>query len=137
MTNTMIQNLKRFLLVGGSGFCVDAALTFLFIQYGGLWPLWARVLSFACVIPYTWWLNRTFTFHQDTPPCLKEFLKYLGTCAIAALINLGVYSAVIVIMGQDNGYILLGIVLGTGTGLMVNFVSMHLLVFQRRRASGR
>lgn len=80
----------RFILVGGSGFLIDAGITTLLISLG--FPSWlARIPAICLAMAYTWIANRYFTYAVKTARSSKEAVRYASVAAVMALINYGIY----------------------------------------------
>lgn len=80
----------RFLLVGGSGFLIDAGITSLLIALG--LPSWlARIPAICLAMAYTWLANRYFTYSVKTARSSSEAMRYASVAALMALINYGIY----------------------------------------------
>jgi len=80
----------RFLLVGGSGFLIDAGTTSLLIDLGT--PSWlARIPAICLAMTYTWIANRHYTYAVKTARSSKEAMRYASVAAVMSLINYGIY----------------------------------------------
>jgi putative flippase GtrA len=80
----------RFLLVGGSGFLIDAGITSLLIALD--LPSWlARIPAICLALAYTWLANRYFTYAVKTARSSSEAMRYAAVAAVMALINYSVY----------------------------------------------
>ena len=76
----------RFLLVGGSGFLIDAGITY-FLSALGVLPWLARIPAIALAMAYTWAANRHFTYDVKTGRTAGEALRYTIVAAAMALLN--------------------------------------------------
>lgn len=76
----------RFLLVGGSGFLIDAGITYL-LSALGVSPWLARIPAIALAMAYTWAANRHFTYDVKTGRTAGEALRYTIVAAAMALLN--------------------------------------------------
>lgn len=84
----------RFLLVGGSGFLIDAGLTYLLISLGlGSWL--ARIPAMAIAMAFTWIANRHFTYEVSAARSVGEGLRYLAVAITMALFNYLIYLALV------------------------------------------
>lgn len=81
---------RRFLLVGGVGFLMDAGLTRLLIALG-LVPWLARVPAILCATTFTWLANRRFTYEVKTARSTREAFRYALVAAIMTLVNYSIY----------------------------------------------
>ncbi|MBH9553175.1 GtrA family protein [Inhella gelatinilytica] len=120
--------LARFCGVGALGFAVDSSLLL------GLMPVlgstWGRVVSLLGSMTLTWVLNRSFTFdHRPRVQSrLGEWGAYCLLMGVGALVNFAVYWAYMRWTPQPSFAALVGVALGSGAGLCVNFVSARFLL---------
>lgn len=94
LLNGRLGPVIRFAFVGGSAFLVDAGVLYAMIAVG-LGPIAGRVVSIACAVTFTWWLNRSFTFKAAAPPTWHEFARYVGTSLVAMVINYAIYAGLV------------------------------------------
>lgn len=125
----------RFCAAGVIGFVVDATVLYASASFLGWYG--ARVLSFLTAATATWWLNRRYTFTipvsdnaaGQPSPVLRQYLRYLLSMLLGGCVNYAVYVATLQWV-QLPGSALLGVALGSGAGLCVNFLSARHLVFR-------
>jgi putative flippase GtrA len=120
----------RFAIVGVIGFGVDAGVVAALIRVLAVDAYQARICSYFFAAATTWWLNRRFTFHSASPPA-REFLTFLLANAFGALINLGVYSAIIAWRGSGGWIPVIAVAIGSLAGLFTNFFLSSKLVFAK------
>lgn len=124
-----------FAVVGAIGFVVDLGVLYLVAPalgwYGG------RVLSFLAAATVTWALNRRFTFagRHSGASIRREYLRYLLTMLGGALVNYGAYVLTLHWLGGPLAPAL-GVALGSGAGLAVNFLTARFLVFKGLTKAG-
>ena len=80
----------RFLLVGGSGFVIDAGLTYLLVSLN-VAPWLARIPAVLFAMLYTWQANRYFTYEVKAARSAAEALRYALVAAAMALGNYVAY----------------------------------------------
>jgi putative flippase GtrA len=80
----------RFLLVGGSGFLIDAGLTYALIMLG-LDSRLARIPAMTIAMAFTWIANRHFTYEVSAARSVREGLRYLVVAIAMALFNYLIY----------------------------------------------
>jgi putative flippase GtrA len=126
--------LLRFAVIGGLGFVVDSAILAADTNWLGLDPFKGRLLSIFCAMICTWLGNRYVTFPEQRArggitPVFREWGKFVGANIIGALVNYGVYAALLHFAASpfNNKYIAL--VLGVLAGLVFNFTLSKKLVF--------
>ncbi len=125
----------RFCIVGGVGFCVDAAVLLLLVGAAGLNPVAARFASFGCAVLATFELNRRWAFAGATPqPYLRRLATYLGVQGVGFAFNLGVYAAAYLILPAPFNAPVLSLAYASILALLVNFAGARFIVF--RRGSG-
>jgi putative flippase GtrA len=90
-----MRKLIWFVLAGGTGFAIDAGITHLLITLTPANPFVARVPAILLAMAATWFLNRTFTFGRSSSSVIAEGFRYWAVGITAALVNYGVYSALI------------------------------------------
>ena len=123
-----------FLCVGTGGFVIDAGsltlLVMLFAPQTVLHTLLLRCVGFSCGVLFTWFFNKNWTFRER--PDGGSLLFYYPMMVVGALVNLGVFTACLVWLPLAARYPVVGVVVGTGTALFVNFASMRWLIFTKR-----
>ncbi len=106
----------RFGITGGLGFLLDAAVLWLMIRAGAS-PYAGRVVSIACAIVLTWWLNRRLTFRTTAPPSWREFGAFLLQSLAGAAVNYAVYSGLL----WAGAPVIAALVAGTAIASVFNF----------------
>ncbi|MGE3247191.1 MAG: GtrA family protein, partial [Beijerinckiaceae bacterium] len=91
--SALLRQCGGFLAAGGAGFVIDAVLTVVFVQAGGLSPFLARIPAVSIAIVCTWIMNRHWTFRSADPDRLAEFLRYGWVSLCTAGVNYLVYCA--------------------------------------------
>lgn len=121
---------RRFVLVGGIGFLVDAAVLAVCVHWAGWAPLFARVPSFACAVTATWGLNRHYTFAQRRRHRTHaEYARYVFVQCLGAALNYGVFGACIASSPLARAYPVLALAVGSAVAMGFNFWAMQWLVF--------
>jgi putative flippase GtrA len=116
----------RFLLVGGSGFLVDAGLTMLLLRLGQQ-PWQARLPALLAAMLFTWWANRRFTYQVRRSGSAAEAGRYVVVAAVVATGNYGLF-LLLVAVGLPA---LLALVLATTAQTLVSFMAYRHFVFRR------
>jgi putative flippase GtrA len=130
----LAREFLSFAVVGTIGFVVDLGVLYVVAPalgwYGG------RVLSFLAAASVTWALNRRFTFAARHSGAIgREYLRYLLTMLGGALVNYGAYVLTLHWVGGPLAPAL-GVALGSGAGLAVNFLTARFLVFRGATKAG-
>ena len=137
MIRMMHRQLLNFTLVGGIGFVVDAGvLTALTALWG--WDVYlARLLSFVLATLATWWLNRMRTFALPAGGPLAahvgEYARYVSVQVGGGLINLAVFSALILLEPRLRPLPVLPLAVGSGVALFWNYFGARLWVYRVQR----
>lgn len=127
----------RFAVIGSLGFVVDSTVLALDTNWLGLDPFKGRILSIFCAMVCTWLGNRYFTFADrralgGVGAMFHEWSKFVAANIVGALVNYGVYAALLHFASApfDNKYVAL--VIGVLAGLIFNFFLSKKLVFTGR-----
>lgn len=127
----------RFAIVGSGGFLVDVSVLALLHSIFGLSASVARVLSMTTAMTFTWWGNRTLTFHDRAASGARamfaEWLRFAAANSIGAAINYGTYVALIHAAPAPLNNPYLATVCGVGFGMLFNFTGSRMLVFQSKK----
>jgi putative flippase GtrA len=133
LTGQQVPAFFRFCAVGVAGLLVDSAVLYALAPFLGWYA--ARVLSFLAAASATWWLNRRYTFPDDSYRTagflLRQYLRYLQAMLLGGLVNYGVYAATVMLVSVP-GAPLIGVCLGSIAGLTLNFVSARYIMFAAR-----
>ncbi|HWT56854.1 MAG TPA: GtrA family protein [Rhizobium sp.] len=90
-----MRKLVRFAIAGGIGFLVDAAVLSALLHLTPLGPFLARLVAIALAMAATWAFNRSFTFDRSGRSLASEGFRYGSVGVTAALVNYGLYSALL------------------------------------------
>jgi putative flippase GtrA len=123
------RQFAHFTMVGVVGFIVDATVLYLCLHGLGLGLYSGRLVSYLVAASTTWYLNRTLTFGDRSPPG-RQWARFIATNAIGALVNYGSYSAIVTLLPTGPFVPLLGVALGAIAGVGFNFTASRLYVFR-------
>lgn len=128
----MIQTLPlgrliKFACVGFAGFAVDTGTLFLLHHVLGIDPFTARIVSIALAILTTWRLNRSVTFGRSDTGQVSEGARYYTVAATTALVNFGIYSAVLLVW--TSAWPVAAAVFATGITMFMSYFGYSRLVF--------
>lgn len=125
------SQIMRFSVTGALGFGIDTGLLY------GLMALsvpfqFGRAFSFLGAVSFTWWLNRRHTFHAThrAEATWGAWLHYLVAMAIGGTVNYGVSVWSYHSFGLAREHPVLSLALGTGVGMVFNFVLARFVVFR-------
>jgi len=119
----------RFLLTGGIGFVVDAAVLMLLLRATPLDPFSARLLSIAVALSATWMLNRHITFGPSSRALAIEGARYGGIGMATSLINYCVYSGLLFTFSGMPP--LTALLLASAVAMVLSYLGYSRLVFDR------
>ena len=121
----------RFAAVGVCGLIVDTAVLYLAMFGTGLGLYSGRVVSYLVAATFTWAANRRFTFVQNDPsPVVQQWARFLLANGIGAVVNYGVYAALVTFVPLAAAYPVIGIGAGSIAGLAFNYNSSKRWVFK-------
>lgn len=124
------RSLTLFCVSGGLALLVDIGV--LYALKGTLGYYGARAVSFWCAATFTWWFNRTFTFHGAKPASIwAEYVAYLSSMAVGGGLNYGAYVLSLQAFELVRAQPALGVAIGSLTGLSVNFLSARRILRKR------
>ena len=120
----------RFGAIGIIGFAVDAGVLTWLVNLNG-WGLYeSRVVSFGLAVTVTWYLNRRFTFAARAGSDRgREYGRYFGVQTVGALINLGVYVAIVAAVSAVAAYPVVPLAVGSGVAMVFNFLAARHFAF--------
>jgi putative flippase GtrA len=131
----VIRTLRKFLIVGGVGFAIEAILLTSFVKLAGWQPLYARVPSFLVAVLATWALNRRYTFAgRGLTRSSIEAVWYILIQTCGAAINLAIFGAVLLYWPQLGEVPVIPLAFGSIGGLVFNFSASNGFLYARRRA---
>lgn len=126
----------RFCVVGSVGFLVDGGSLTILVALG-VGPYTARLISFPLAVTVTWLFNRKWTFADGaTTRPKREYTVYFVVQITGALINLGVYAALLSHWEVLKAIVLVPFAVASATALIFNYVGMQWFVFTQRTSDG-
>lgn len=125
------HSFPRFVVVGGTGFVVDAIILKALTALAGMNPIAARFVSFSVALFCTWALNRAWSFAaMRSAKVLPEAGRYVAVQLTGGAANLLVYSAMIWLIPAMHDAVLIPLAAGSAVGLGINYAGSRLLVFR-------
>jgi len=120
----------NFAWIGAIGFVVDAGTLQILYSSHTLSPLYARAISFPLAVTATWFLNARCTFGDRLDSRLKlRYGLYILGQSLGALINLGVFALLVLIVPLLSSYPIVPLALGSGCAMVFNYAWANVLVF--------
>jgi len=131
-----LARIVNFAWVGGVGFCVDASIMKVLYTFYG-WSIHeARLVSFCVAVFITWWLNRRSTFKAlvaGGQSKTREYVKYYVIQAFGALLNLGLFSALVEVSPFWREWPVLTLGLAACVVMVINFLCLRLFVYKANK----
>ncbi len=118
-----------FLASGAVAFTVDGSVMEIGVRLIGLPTLVARLVGVTCAMIAAWMCHRTLTFALTTKPSLAEFTRYVAAASTTALINYGVFAALI--FGWPDMPRLAALAIASCLATIFAYLSMRYGVFRR------
>lgn len=125
--------LIAFGLVGAIGFVIDGGILTVLSQRFGVNIYLSRLCSFTMATLGTWILNRTLVFKAqelDAQNKRQEYGKYLLVQIGGALLNLGVFSALIKAVPSLETIPVVPLAIGAVFGMLFNYSGSRYWVFK-------
>jgi putative flippase GtrA len=135
---TVLSQFVRFGLVGAAGFLVDSAVLMLMLKVAHTGLYSSRVVSFLAAATFTWAANRVFTFRTvagTDESAVAQWMRFVTVNALGGVVNFGSYALVVSQLAVGAKWPVIGVAVGSLTGMLFNFVLSRKLVF--RAHSGR
>jgi putative flippase GtrA len=116
----------RFLLVGGTGFIIDAGLTEVLIHIGAP-PSLSRIPAIGLAMLFSWVANRRLTYRVEEKANIQEAGRYFAVAAVMALLNYAMYLALVALAWRP----LAAIVVATAAQATLSFYAYRKFAFRR------
>ncbi|MGI9315841.1 MAG: GtrA family protein [bacterium] len=124
------KRLIAFACVGAYGFLLDASILSVLIFKFGWNPYISRIISFGLALPFSWLLNRIWTFRgQASDNRTREYSIYAIIQSMGALLNLAIYSICIYSSAFMIAYPIVALAIGSGIALLFNFLMLKRYAF--------
>ena len=123
-----------FGLVGAVGFIIDGGVLTLLSRTFGLNLFLARLWSFSAATAATWYLNRSLVFNPVNATARgkrAEYGRYVIIQVGGALLNLGVFWALIDRYPPLRAVPIVPLAVGALVGMLFNYSGARLWVFRR------
>jgi putative flippase GtrA len=130
------SKLIRFGAVGGAGFFVNEAALVVAKTLLHLGDHTAWLFGFAVAVTFTWWGNRTFTFHEHKSVghagMLGEWARFVATNSFGAVANFAVYALLVGYAPWPLKVPYIALFFGVLVGMVFNFTLSKRLVFRAK-----
>ena len=132
MPAAVIQQARRFIIVGAIGFLVDGGILTLLHGIFEFSLLHARLWSFSAAVTLTWYLNRQHTFAASKDVhAVHEWGRYAIVNSIGALLNLGIFFWLTYSFDILATWPIIPLAIAASIALIFNFFASRHLAFRR------
>ena len=131
------NRLIPFAVVGAFGFVLDASiLSRLIFDFN--WDHYsARVASFGIALPFSWYLNRIWTFrNQASDNRSREYSVYVLIQTCGAFLNFAVYGSMVFVSAFAKQFPVLPLAIASICAMLFNFYAVRRFAFTGSRATG-
>lgn len=129
-----IRSILSFGCVGAVGFAVDGGILSVLVQVCHIDVYLSRAVSFVTAVFTTWLLNRIWVFKQKKPSqrrVHREYLSYFFVQTIGALLNLGVFVALIHTFPTFRSHPIVPLAVGSVCAMCFNYSGSYRWVFRQ------
>lgn len=118
----------KFCIVGTVGFLTEALIIHLVKVIYPDFLLYVKFISFPAALAVTWLLNRVFVFESSNSK-IKEVSKYALVQTFGAILNIMVYTLLLLLSDFFVGYPVLALAAGSAVALFSNYYLSKYWVF--------
>jgi putative flippase GtrA len=122
------SQLWRFGICGGAGFALDLGSLTLFVEWLGVDPRIAVILSSIVGGTFVFFANKFFTFKNREHKTGRQAFKFLMVYGVSFLSNIAIANAVIWL----GGHYILAKIVAVGIGAVWNYALSHGFVFKKK-----
>ena len=90
----IIDKFWHFFIVGGGGFFIDVAITYLLLRIFNVHKYISNSIGFICGLSFNYYFNRIWTFKSDDPNIMAQYVKF----AVIGIIGLVIVNSVIYVL---------------------------------------
>jgi putative flippase GtrA len=129
------REIALFAAGGVAGLAIDASVVQALVSALGWNPYLARVLSFLLAASFTWWWNRRYTFavRSSGRPPHAEWLHWMALMGLGALVNYGVYAALLVTVAWLHRWPAPAAAAGSAVAAILNFRMARTALFKHAK----
>ncbi|SES46484.1 GtrA family protein [Actinokineospora terrae] len=128
----LLQQLVRFVLVGGFCALVDSGAYWLLLQ-SGLWVHLAKALSFVLGTTTAYFLNKRFTFTDAADRGAGQAGGFALLYTVTFFVNVGTNALMLAVLPTFRWEYAVAWVIAQGVGTTINFVLLRTVVFRAGR----
>jgi len=135
MSVAVIQQARRFIIVGAIGFLVDGGILTILHSLYDLSLLHSRLWSFSAAVTLTWYLNRQHTFADSKDiRAVHEWGRYAVVNSIGALLNLGIFLWLVYRFTALADWPIIPLAIAASIALVFNFFASRHLAFRHHQS---
>ena len=127
----LAKQLQRFLIVGFTTVLIDFTVYRLLLYLDSPITI-AKGLGFIVGTIFAYFANKLWTFSRAKGGA-NVFSMFIALYLITLIINVGVNSGVVSVLGEEELFLMLAFLLATGTSATLNFVGMQMIVFKGKQ----
>ncbi|OLR91401.1 GtrA family protein [Actinokineospora bangkokensis] len=126
----LVQQLVRFVLVGGFCALVDSGLYWLLL-HAGTWVHLAKALSFIAGTTTAYFLNKRFTFTDAEDRGAAQAGGFAVLYTVTFFVNVGTNALMLALIPPFRWQVALCWVIAQAVGTAINFVLLRTVVFRK------
>ena len=127
----LTQQLQRFLIVGFTTVVIDFTAYRLLLYLDSPTAI-AKGIGFIAGTIFAYFTNKLWTFGRAKGGA-NVFSMFIALYLTTLIINVGVNSGVIAVLGEEELFLALAFLMATGTSATLNFVGMQMIVFKGKQ----
>lgn len=128
---TRSADLRRFILVGTLGFCIDGGILQLLSAGAGWTPLAARSIAFPVAVTVTWWVNRVWSFQSGRARSAgRQYAAYLLVQSLGLAINFTAFVLLIETSAWLQSWPIVALAIGSVLAMTATYLLSRRFVFR-------
>ncbi|GLZ40657.1 GtrA family protein [Actinokineospora sp. NBRC 105648] len=131
----LLQQLVRFVLVGGFCALVDSGSYWLLLQ-SGLWVHAAKAISFILGTTTAYFLNKRFTFTDAADRGASQAGAFALLYTVTFFVNVGTNALMLTVLPTFRWEYAVAWIVAQGVGTAINFVLLRTVVFRSQAPTG-
>ena len=124
----LAKQIKRFLIVGFTTVVIDFTAYRLLLYLDSPTAI-AKGLGFVAGTIFAYFSNKLSTFNRAKGGAYV-FSIFIALYITTLIINVGVNSGVIAVLGEEELFLAFAFLMATGTSATLNFIGMQMIVFK-------
>jgi len=131
------REIALFAAGGVIGLLIDASIVQVLVRVEGWNSYLARIVSFLLAASFTWWWNRRHTFvaRSSGRSAHAEWLHWLGLMGLGALVNYGIYAALLLAFAWLHRWPAVAVAAGSAVAAVLNFCVARGVLFRHAKTA--